>query len=424
MTDPSGATPHLYLIDGSGYIFRAYHALPPMTRGDGTPVNAVYGFSNMLFKLLQDLNDNERPTHLAVIFDTARKTFRNDFYPDYKAHRPPAPEDLVPQFPLIRDAVKAFGLPSLEMDGYEADDLIATYARQAREKDWQVTIVSSDKDLMQLVDDKTTMFDSMKNRRVDVDGVIEKFGVGPERVVDVQSLAGDSVDNVPGVPGIGIKTASQLINEYGDLDTLLERAGEIKQNKRRENLIEFADQARVSRDLVRLAQDAPVEVGLEAMVLNDPEAEPLMEFVEAQQFRSLKVKLIHHYNIELTEPDHVSESVEVKERNYECVTDMDMLNRWVEKVREAGQVTVDTETTSLDTMLAELVGICLSVKPGEACYIPVGHTGDGDGLLAERPDQLDKSVVIETLKPILEDPSILKIGQNLKYDISILPSSN
>jgi DNA polymerase-1 len=420
MADPSGATPHLYLIDGSGYIFRAYHALPPMTRGDGTPVNAVYGFSNMLFKLLQDLNDNERPTHLAVIFDTARKTFRNDFYPDYKAHRPPAPEDLVPQFPLIRDAVKAFGLPSLEMDGYEADDLIATYARQAREKDWQVTIVSSDKDLMQLVDDKTTMFDSMKNRRVGVDGVFEKFGVGPERVVDVQSLAGDSVDNVPGVPGIGIKTASQLINEYGDLDTLLERAGEIKQNKRRENLIEFADQARVSRDLVRLAQDAPVEVGLDAMVLNDPEAEPLMEFVEAQQFRSLKVKLIHHYNIELAEPDHVSEAVEVKERNYECVTDMDTLTQWVEKIREAGQVTVDTETTSLDTMLAELVGICLSVKPGEACYIPVGHTGDGDGLLAERPDQLDKSTVIEALKPILEDPSILKIGQNLKYDISIL----
>ncbi len=420
MSESDSAAPHLYLIDGSGYIFRAYHALPPMSRGDGTPVNAVYGFSNMLFKLLQDLADTDKPTHLAVIFDTARKTFRNDFYPEYKAHRPPAPEDLVPQFSLIRDAVRAFGLPSIEMDGYEADDLIATYARQASEKNWQVTIVSSDKDLMQLVDDKTNMFDSMKNRRIGPDGVFEKFGVGPERVVDVQSLAGDSVDNVPGVPGIGIKTAAQLINEYGDLDSLLERAHEIKQPKRRENLIEHADMARISRDLVRLAQDAPVSVALDEMGLKDPNTSDLIAFVEEQQFRSLKVKLVHHYNVVLDEPDPVSEAVEVKERKYECVTDIDLLNRWIEDAYKAGQVTVDTETTGLDATAADLVGVCLSIKPGHACYIPVGHTGDGDGLLAERPDQLDKDVVIQALKPLFEDPSVLKIGQNLKYDMSIL----
>jgi DNA polymerase-1 len=383
-------------------------------------VNAVYGFSNMLFKLLQDLADTEKPTHLAVIFDTARKTFRNDFYPEYKAHRPPAPEDLVPQFSLIRDAVRAFGLPSIEMDGYEADDLIATYARQASEKNWQVTIVSSDKDLMQLVDDKTNMFDSMKNRRIGPDGVFEKFGVSPERVVDVQSLAGDSVDNVPGVPGIGIKTAAQLINEYGDLDSLLERAHEIKQPKRRENLIEHADMARISRDLVRLAQDAPVSVALDEMGLKDPNTSDLIAFVEEQQFRSLKVKLVHHYNVVLDEPDPVSEAVEVKERKYECVTDVDLLNRWIADAYKAGQVTVDTETTGLDATAADLVGVCLSINPGHACYIPVGHTGDGDGLLAERPDQLDKDVVVKALKPLFEDPSVLKIGQNLKYDMSIL----
>ena len=420
MSESDSAAPHLYLIDGSGYIFRAYHALPPMSRGDGTPVNAVYGFSNMLFKLLQDLADTEKPTHLAVIFDTARKTFRNDFYPEYKAHRPPAPEDLVPQFSLIRDAVRAFGLPSIEMDGYEADDLIATYARQASEKNWQVTIVSSDKDLMQLVDDKTNMFDSMKNRRIGPDGVFEKFGVSPERVVDVQSLAGDSVDNVPGVPGIGIKTAAQLINEYGDLDSLLERAHEIKQPKRRENLIEHADMARISRDLVRLAQDAPVSVALDEMGLKDPNTSDLIAFVEEQQFRSLKVKLVHHYNVVLDEPDPVSEAVEVKERKYECVTDVDLLNRWIADAYKAGQVTVDTETTGLDATAADLVGVCLSINPGHACYIPVGHTGDGDGLLAERPDQLDKDVVVKALKPLFEDPSVLKIGQNLKYDMSIL----
>ncbi|PIW27491.1 MAG: DNA polymerase I, partial [Rhodobacterales bacterium CG15_BIG_FIL_POST_REV_8_21_14_020_59_13] len=256
-------TSHVYLIDGSGYIFRAYHALPPLTRSDGTPVGAVQGFCNMLWKLLEDLKGDEQPSHLAVIFDYSGKSFRNDIYPQYKAHRPPAPEDLVPQFSIIRDATRAFGTPCIEMEGFEADDLIATYTRQAEAKGAKVTIVSSDKDLMQLVDDRVTLFDTMKNKRIDVAGVIEKFGVGPDKVIEVQSLMGDSSDNVPGIPGIGPKTASQLIGEYGDLETLLSRAGEIKQTKRRVNLIEFADLARISRDLVTLKTDVAVENSLD-----------------------------------------------------------------------------------------------------------------------------------------------------------------
>ncbi|WP_308910877.1 DNA polymerase I [Pseudokordiimonas caeni] len=415
-------TPHLYLIDGSGYIFRAYHALPPMTRPDGTPVGAVFGFSNMLFKLIQDLADGEKPSHLAVIFDAARKTFRSDIYPEYKAHRPPAPEDLVPQFSIIRDAVKAFGVPAIEMEGYEADDIIATYAKQAADKGFKVTIVSSDKDLMQLVNEQVTMFDSMKNKRIDYTGVVEKFGVGPDRVVDVQSLCGDSVDNVPGVPGIGIKTAAQLITEYGDLDTLLERAGEIKQPKRRETLLENADKARMSRDLVRLVSDAPVPFGLDDLMVREPEPGPLLAFIDEQSFRSLKVKVQHHYAGFLDDNptvDPVSEAVTVEKATYSCITEMADLETWIVRIMAAGQVTVDTETTSLDVMRADLVGISLSIVPGEACYIPVGHTGDGDGMFAERPHQLDKAEVLKRLKPVLEDPSILKIGQNLKYDISI-----
>ena len=420
MTPPT-SDKHLYLVDGSGFIFRAYHALPPMTRRDGTPVGAVYGFSNMLFKLLQDLADTEKASHLAVVFDTSRKTFRSDIYPEYKAHRPPAPEDLIPQFPIIRDAVAAFGVKAVEMHGYEADDLIATYARQAREKGWRVTIVSSDKDLMQLVDAGTTMFDSMKNRRVDADGVVEKFGVGPDKVVDVQALAGDSVDNVPGVPGIGIKTAAQLINDYGDLDSLLDRAGEIKQPKRRENLIEHADMARISRDLVRLEQNVPVECGLDAFAVADPDATELLQFMDTQQFRSLRVKVLHHFDgLQDVAPDPVSDAVAVTETSYSCITELAHIQSWIRDIYAAGQVTIDTETTALDPTEADLVGICLSVEPGTACYIPVGHTGPGDDLLAERPDQLAKADVIAALKPVLEDPSILKIGQNLKYDRIIL----
>ncbi|MFC3051507.1 DNA polymerase I [Kordiimonas pumila] len=415
-------TNHLYLIDGSGYIFRAYHAMAysgkPMTRADGTPVGAVFGFSNMLMKLLQDLDDNDKPTHLAVIFDTARKTFRSDIYPAYKANRPPAPEDLIPQFPLIREAVKAFGLPSIEMQGFEADDLIATYACRAREKGWQVTIVSSDKDLMQILEDGIDLFDTMKNKRTYSDGVIEKFGVGPEHVVDVQSLAGDSVDNVPGVPGIGIKTAAQLINEYGDLDTLLERAHEIKQNKRRESLIEFAEQARISRQLVTLDRNVAVEHPIDDFALTPPEPEPLIAFFESQQFRSLKVKVLQKWGQDLPK-DPLSEAVETLAKEYSCVTDMAELKVWIDLAYHSGEIAVDTETTGLDPSAADLVGISLSVTPGKACYIPVGHGANGGDLLSEKPNQLAKADVIAALKPMLEDKSVLKIGQNLKYDMSI-----
>jgi len=414
---------HLYLIDGSGYIFRAYHAMAyggkPMTRSDGTPIGAVYGFTNMIMKLLQDLADTEKPTHLAIIFDTARKTFRSDIYPEYKAHRPPAPEDLKPQFPIIREATKAFGLPSIEMHGYEADDLIATYTRQAREKDWKVTIVSSDKDLMQLLDDGTDMFDTMKSVRTSADTVAEKFGVGPDKVIDVQSLAGDSADNVPGVPGIGLKTAALLINEYGDLDTLLERAHEIKQNKRRENLIEFADLARVSRQLVTLEQHVPVEVQIDDFALSDPDAATLLGFMDAQNFRSLKVKAQHKWGGDLPTDTLSEEVIEVK-KDYSCITDIKTLNSWIIDAYKAGQIAVDTETTGLDATAADLVGISLCIEPGKACYIPVGHGGNTNDLLAEKPEQLAKADVIKALKPLFEDPAVMKVGQNLKYDISIL----
>ncbi len=416
-------TPHLYLIDGSGYIFRAYHAMAhsrkPLSRSDGTPVGAVFGFSNMLMKLLQDLEADEKPTHLAVIFDTKGKTFRNDIYGDYKANRPPAPEDLVPQFPLIRDAVRAFGLPSIEMEGFEADDLIATYARHAREADWDVTIVSSDKDLMQLLDAGTDMFDTMKNVRTPASKVVEKFGVNPDKVIDVQALAGDSVDNVPGVPGVGIKTAAQLITEYGDLDSLLERAHEIKQPKRRETLIENAEMARISRQLVTLDRFVDVTEKIDAFALSAPTPEPLLAFFEEQEFRSLKVKAQHAWGGDLP-PDLVSEEVEVVEKNYVCITDEATLTEWIEQSRAAGVIAVDTETTGLDATSADLVGISIATAPGKACYIPVAHGGAGGDLLSERPDQLDKAVVLNALKPIFEDPSIMKVGQNLKYDMSIL----
>jgi len=414
---------HLYLIDGSGYIFRAYHAMAysgrPMTRADGTPIGAVYGFTNMIMKLLQDLADGEQPTHLAIIFDTARKTFRSDIYPDYKAHRPPAPEDLVPQFPIIREATKAFGLPSIEMRGFEADDLIATYTRQARAKGWKVTIVSSDKDLMQMLDEGTDQFDSMKNKRTPASGVVEKFGVGPDKVIDVQALAGDSADNVPGVPGIGLKTAALLINEYGDLDTLLERVSEIKQNKRRESLIEFADQARLSRELVTLEQNVPTVETLDDFALSDPDADTLMAFMEEQNFRSLKLKVQHKWGGTLPVDTASEDVIEVK-KNYSSVTDHETLNRWILDAYKAGQVAVDTETTGLDASTADLVGISLCIEPGKACYIPVGHGANLGDLLAERPDQLPKAEVIKALKPLFEDAGVLKIGQNLKYDMSIL----
>ena len=418
----SSSEPHLYLVDGSGYIFRAYHALPPMSRSDGTPVNAVLGFSNMLFKLLEDLNEGERPSHLAVIFDAAKRSFRNDIFGDYKANRPDPPEDLIPQFPLIRDAVRAFSVPSIEIHNYEADDVIATYARQAREAGWRVTIVSSDKDLMQLVDDRVDMLDTMKSRRIGPAEVVEKFGVGPDKVIDVQALAGDSVDNVPGVPGIGVKTAAQLINDYGDLDALLARAEEIKQPKRRQNLIENAEMARLSRRLVTLDDQAPVEVALDALGVRDPEPEPLLAFVDAQEFRSLKTKVLAHLGDAAPEADALRGELDMGGADYECVTDMAALNRWIAAIEKAGMVAVDTETTGLDAVAADLVGLSLSIEAGKACYVPVGHTGsDGDGLGLDggRPDQLDKDAVVAALKPVLEDPGILKIGQNIKYDLIV-----
>ena len=419
---------HVYLVDGSAYIFRAFHALPPMTRPDGTPVNAVYGFANMLTKLVED----SEADFLAVIFDTARKTFRSDIYPEYKAHRPPPPEELVPQFELIREATRAYSLPCLEMAGFEADDLIATYARLAVEQNYDVTIVSSDKDLMQLVGPRVRMLDPMKNKFIGADEVVEKFGVGPDKVVDVQSLAGDSTDNVPGVPGIGIKTAAQLLDEYGDLDTLLARAGEIKQNKRRENLIEFADQARISRRLVTLRADVPVEESIAAFRKKRPDPDILIPFLEEQGFRSVLAKVRAEFGA-----DHAAPTADTAtapgDAAYELVQDEAALERWIAEAATVGTVAVDTETTSLDSMRAELVGVSLSVAGGRACYIPLGHVapggggtgeldlgGDGNGAATDAPRQIPLERAIDLLRPMLEDPGILKVGHNIKYDMQIL----
>jgi len=416
---------HLYLVDGSGFIFRAFHALPPMTRHDGTPINAVLGFSNMLFKLLKDLDDNDRPSHLACIFDRARKTFRNDIYADYKAHRPPAPDDLVPQFPIIRKAVTAFNVPAIDSDGFEADDIIATYARRAEAEGFEVTIVSSDKDLMQLVGDKINLFDSMKNKHIGPDEVFEKFGAGPEKVIEIQALAGDSSDNVPGVPGIGVKTAAQLLDEYGDLDSLLARAGEIKQTKRREKLIEFADMARISRELVTLSTDVPGLPDIDSLAVQDIDAENILPFLEEQGFRSLQVKVLSHMD-DGDMPANITlpETIAADGISYETVTTMDQLSRWVSEINRAYQVSIDTETTSLNAMRAQLVGISLSIEAGKACYIPLGHRAVASGELDfgdnGDPEQLPMDQVLTTLKPILEDPAILKIGQNIKYDYLIL----
>lgn len=413
---------HLYLVDGSGYIFRAYFAIPPRSTSDGTPVNATFGFTNMLIKLLRDSDADG----IAVIFDKSSKSFRNEIYDQYKAHRPDPPEDLIPQFAAIREATKAFNLPCIEMEGYEADDLIATYARQAKEAGAEVTVVSSDKDLMQLVDGGITMLDPMKDKSIGPDEVVEKFGVGPEKVVDVQALAGDSVDNVPGVPGIGIKTAAQLINEYGDLETLLERAGEIKQNKRREKLIENAEMARISKKLVTLERYAPVEEGIEGFALRQPEPEALRAFLERYEFRSVLRRLSEQLG-DATAEEAAAAPAAPGEAKYELVQDLKSLEGWVSAARKRGVLAVDTETTSLDAVAAELVGISLATEAGKACYIPLGHKGDApsDGGLdlegggAEAPKQIPMDEAIATLKPLLEDPGVLKIGQNIKYDMLV-----
>jgi len=418
----------VYLVDGSGYIFRAYHALPPLTRTDGTPVGAVSGFCNMLFKLLDDLLQRNRATHFAVIFDASGKSFRNDIYPDYKANRPPAPEDLVPQFPLFREAVKAFGVPCIEMEGYEADDLIATYAEHAREQGHKVVIVSSDKDLMQLVDDNITMLDPMKNRPIGIPEVHEKFFVQPDKVVDIQALAGDSTDNVPGVPGIGVKTAAQLIDEYGDLDTLLERAEEIKQPKRRQNLIDNAELARISRELVTLKRDIEVEETLGDFLIGQPDLDRLTGFLEEMEFKTITQRVRNRFGTgEEAAAARAAEEKPPEDAEYELVTDMAALQVWIDEIGRTGHVAVDTETTSLDPVAAQLVGISLATRPGRACYIPLRHRGsapagelDLDASADAAPEQIPVEDAIAALKPVFADPGILKIGQNIKYDQTIL----
>ncbi|KAA5606266.1 DNA polymerase I [Roseospira marina] len=428
MTDTHTATApdRLYLVDGSGYIFRAYHSLPPMTRPDGTPVNAVLGFTNMLMKLLADM-DAER---VAVIFDKGRKTFRNEIHPDYKGHRPDAPEDLIPQFPLIRDAVRAFNVACVEMEGFEADDLIATYAKQAAAQGIAVTVVSSDKDLMQLVRDGVALFDPMKNKPIGPEQVREKFGVGPDKVVDVQALAGDSSDNVPGVPGIGIKTAAQLIDQYGDLETLLDRAEEIKQPKRRQNLLEFADQARMSRDLVLLRDDVDVPEPLETFGVKAPESEALRAFLTENGFKSVLAKVEGDL---IAKPDDgagaaadpVAEAT-TADADYTLIQDVETLRAWVAEARNVGVVAIDTETDALSAMRGGLVGISLATAPGRAAYIPLAHRSGGEGQLdlggagPEAPPQIPLEDAVAELKDLLLNPGVLKVGHNIKYDLHVL----
>jgi DNA polymerase-1 len=465
---------HLFLVDGSGYIFRAYHALPPLTRkSDGLQVNAVLGFCNMLWKLLAEMKD-DKPTHLAVVFDKSEKTFRTEFYPDYKAHRPDAPADLIPQFPLIREAVHAFEIPCLEQAGFEADDLIATYARLASEAKATTTIVSSDKDLMQLVGNGVTMYDTMKDRRIGRDEVIEKFGVGPEKVIEVQALIGDSSDNVPGVPGIGVKTAAQLIGEYGDLETLLKRAGEIKQEKRRQSLIDNAEIARISKRLVTLDQNVPLDVPVDQLAVHEPDYKHLIAFLKAMEFNTITRRVAEKADIDASQVEADAKLVsgapakaapsapagktgdlfasapqanpaakseangaltpislaaaraeaarkqKIDRSKYECVRTLARLKEWIARAHEVGVVAVDTETTSLDAMQAGLCGFSLAIAPNEACYVPLAHKkdGGGDGLFDAglAGDQIKEEDALAVLKPLLEDKSILKVAQNMKYD--------
>ena len=424
---------HLHLIDGSGFIFRAYHALPPLTRkSDGLPVGAVSGFCNMLFKIIEDQKGSNAPTHLVVVFDAKGKTFRSDIYPEYKMNRPPAPEDLIPQFPLTRDATRAFGLACIEQEGFEADDIMATLAVQAREAGGHVTIVSSDKDLMQLVGNGVEMYDAMKNKRIGPEQVEEKFGVAPNRVIDVQSLAGDSVDNVPGAPGIGVKTAALLINEYGDLDSLLERASEIKQPKRRETLIDNADQIRTSRDLVTLKTDMEMDCDFDDFQVQAPNPEVVLKFLAEMEFRTMSARIANKLGVSAPEissdrinnEDQITEAepISINTEKYELIDNVNDLNRWVTKIYQRGYVAVDTETTGLNDMIVDLVGICLSVEIGEACYIPVGHTNGEDDLFGGASlcnGQINLDEALEILRPVLQDPSIIKIGQNVKYDTKI-----
>ncbi|MBR0726123.1 DNA polymerase I [Bradyrhizobium manausense] len=474
----AGKGDHIFLVDGSGYIFRAYHALPPLNRkSDGLQVNAVLGFCNMLWKLLRDMPADNRPTHLAIVFDKSEVTFRNKIYPDYKAHRPPAPDDLIPQFALIREAVRAFDLPCLEQGGFEADDLIATYARQASERGATTTIVSSDKDLMQLVNDKIVMYDTMKDRRIGIPEVIEKFGVPPEKVVEVQALAGDSTDNVPGVPGIGIKTAAQLIVEYGDLEQLLFRATEIKQPKRREALLENAEKARISRQLVLLDDKVDLEVPLDDLAVHEPDARKLIAFLKAMEFTTLTRRVADYSQIDPSnvdadasnssgarggdsakakpsetsgdlfaapaaaakDADKGDKSASIKgapislaaareealrklpvdRAKYQTIKSIKELNAFIARIHDTGHVAIEIKANSINPMQADLCGIALALAPNEACYVPLAHKqSGGDGGLFDAglaPDQVKPTEAIDALRPVLESAGILKIGFDVKF---------
>ncbi len=428
---------HICLVDGSTYIFRAYHALPPLTRkSDGFPVGAISGFCNMLDKLVREEKEKRGITHIVVVFDASGKTFRNEIYKDYKANRSEAPEDLVPQFPVIRQATSAFNIPYVELMGFEADDLIASYAKEAEQKDMQVTIVSSDKDLMQLVSNKTSMLDTMKGKLIDKDGVFEKFGVYPEKVIDVQSLAGDSVDNIPGIPGIGIKTAALLINEYGDLNGLFKNASSIKQNKRRENIIEFEDQAYISKKLVTLKNDIPLPISIEETSLKEIEPEKLIGFLKEMEFKTLTEKKSRELNvdsdsikaskntkkdIDLSLPNKKQETEEIskefKRDEYKIINSKEELLRWYTKAEEQGFVAFDTETNSLDAVSADMVGFSLCTSENDACYVPLLHTKTDH-------KQLDFNDAKTFLKELLEDESIIKILHNMKFDALVLAKYN
>ena len=425
---------HLHLIDGSAFIFRAYHALPPLTRkSDGLPVGAVAGFCNMLQRYVESNTGPDAPTHVAVIFDHSGKTFRNAMYDKYKANRAPTPEDLIPQFPLTREATRAFNVACKEVEGFEADDIIATLACRARDAGGSCTIISSDKDLMQLIGGGVVMLDAMKNKVIDRDGVVEKFGVFPERVVDVQALAGDSVDNVPGAPGIGIKTAALLINEYGSLEELLDRAGEIKQPKRRESLQDNRAQIEMSKRLVQLECDMALDFTIDDLEVQDPDPQALLDFVVKMEFRTLSKRLAEKLKVEapvIAEPtiavavSDAPQASAIDPSKYETIRDGAGLQVWIDRIYARGYVAVDTETTGLNEMRADLVGVSLCVEAGEAAYLPLSHrAGQADDLfgtdvLAE--GQMDQAAALAMLKPMLEDSSILKIGQNMKYDAKIL----
>jgi len=434
MTDSSDSKPkHLYLVDGSAYIFRAYHRLPPLTNVRGEPVGAVYGYTTMLWKLADELNKADGPTHMAVVLDKAGTSFRNDLYDQYKANRPEAPEDLKPQFPMIRDATRAFSLPLIEEENVEADDMIASYTKAALAEGWKVTIVSSDKDLMQLIephgDSRVDMLDTMKNARMNRATVEEKFGVGPEKLGDVLGLMGDSSDNIPGVPGIGPKTASKLINEFGDIESVLAAAPEMKKSKMRDNLIEFAEQARLSRVLVTLREDCPLPDTLDSFLIQDIPDAPLREFLSHHGFNSLLRKLGGDGHAEPQDPNvadnepaeaaaKMPDAPAIDRSQYECVQTINALDQWIGRATEQGVCAVDLETDSLESVTARIVGVCLATGPNQACYIPLGHASSD--MFGETPEQIGLDEALAKLEPLLEDDAVLKVGQNLKYDMGVL----